>query len=236
MTISVKTMNARSDPARPILCLDFDGVIHRYNSGWQGATTIADDVTTGFFEWLDEAAKHFRVVIYSSRSSDPNAVMAMQIWLYEQRKKWRARGGKSPHEFGEPVTVEFASEKPAAFLTIDDRALTFDGDWSHYQPQDLLAFLPWNKRPAATEHKCVELLHWHLNSQHFGNTNIKYLEVTGQCRACGKKAQFRGPAGLSAAHPTVAIDGSEAVFPFLIEGEVYDGKAVDYSVSSPEAN
>ena len=30
--------------AKPILCLDFDGVIHRYDSGWKGADVIPDRI------------------------------------------------------------------------------------------------------------------------------------------------------------------------------------------------
>lgn len=86
------------------------------------------------------------------------------------------------------------------------------------------------------DHVCAEHVHWHLNLQHFGNTNIKYLEVTGACRVCGKKVMFRGSAGLNPSHPTVALDGSEACFPFLFDGETYDGKAMGYAVTSPEAN
>lgn len=86
------------------------------------------------------------------------------------------------------------------------------------------------------DHSCAEHLGLHLNVQSFGDTNIKYLEVQGVCNKCGRKAVFRGPAGLNPASPTVALDGSEAVFPFLFDGEQYDGKAVGYSVSSPEAN
>lgn len=127
---------------KPILCLDFDGVIHSYTSGWQGDTTISDPVVRGFFEWAEQAAKQFKLVIYSSRSKNPDAITAMQLYLYEQRKQWRANGGKT--ETDESLSFEFASEKPAAFLTIDDRAVTFDGTWPDIDA--LRSFKPWNKR------------------------------------------------------------------------------------------
>jgi len=132
---------------KPILCVDFDGVIHRYTSGWKGPLVISDDVVPGFFEWLDEASQHFRVVVYSSRSKEPGASDAMAFWLAEQRNKWRANGGQSPNDSsGAASEIEFAHEKPAAFLTIDDRAICFDGDWSKLDPKQLRNFKPWNKK------------------------------------------------------------------------------------------
>lgn len=129
---------------KPILCVDFDGVIHSYASGWQGPLVIADDATPGFFEWLDDVAQHFKVVVYSSRSKEPGACDAMALWMAAQRKKWREAGGKSPLDpTGMPVEVEFSHEKPAAFLTLDDRAICFDGKWP--DPKQMLAFKPWNK-------------------------------------------------------------------------------------------
>jgi len=41
---------------KPILVLDFDGVLHSYTSGWQGATVIADPPTRGMVEFLRAAA------------------------------------------------------------------------------------------------------------------------------------------------------------------------------------
>ena len=131
----------------PTLCIDFDGVIHRYSKGWQDGI-IYDDVTFGFFEWLDEVAQHFKIVVYSSRSKDPEMVEKMQWWWVEQRQKWRENGGKSPITDGSPVEVEFASEKPPAFLTIDDRCIRFDGDWSDpaLTADAMLNFKPWTQR------------------------------------------------------------------------------------------
>lgn len=87
-----------------------------------------------------------------------------------------------------------------------------------------------------TDHACAENIDFHINVQQFGDTNLKYLEVAGACRLCGRTLAFRGPAGISPAHPTVAIDGGEAVLPCLFDGETYDGKAAGYSVTSPGAN
>ena len=86
-----------------------------------------------------------------------------------------------------------------------------------------------------TDHTCEDL-HFHLNVQSFGDTNIKYLEVTGHCKVCDRKMRFRGPAGVNPNSPTVAIDGSQAIFPFLMTGEDYDGKAIGYSVKVGGAN
>lgn len=116
---------------RKILCLDFDGVIHRYSKGWQGGE-IYDPPVDGFKEWAAEAMKHFRLVVYSSRSKDPSNTADMRAWMYVH--------GIDAHQF------EFASEKPPAFLTIDDRALTFTGDWGDYPMKWLLAFKPWNMK------------------------------------------------------------------------------------------
>lgn len=125
---------------KPILCLDFDGVIHSYVSGWQGDTVIIDPIVPGFFEWAERAAKLFRLVIYSSRSKNPNAIVAMQKYLTAQHAAWCDGRG----ELALMPPLEFTAEKPAAFLTIDDRALTFDGTWP--DPEMLRNFKPWNKR------------------------------------------------------------------------------------------
>lgn len=129
---------------KPILCVDFDGVIHSYSSKWVDEVTIPDPPVPGALAWLWKATEWFNVQIYSSRSKTEAGINAMRLWM--------ARNCAATFDMDHPMNnspfpIGFAAEKPAAFLTIDDRALTFDGDWSEIDPADLLNFKPWNKRP-----------------------------------------------------------------------------------------
>lgn len=148
---------------KPILCVDFDGVIHAYTSPWTNAETISDGPVPGALRWLWKATEWFDVQIYSSRSKSEAARISMPNWMVTH----------SLLEFGiaHPMCVKlqeafynypisFAAEKPAAFLTIDDRAICFEGDWSSLDPRLLLQFKPWNKRrpTAMTEQQAEDIL------------------------------------------------------------------------------
>lgn len=125
---------------KPTLCLDFDGVIHSYEDGWQEGV-IYGTITPGFFDWAEEAAKTFKLVVYSSRSKDPLLFKAMKRWLINQYNDWAVK-----QDEGDIFTFEYAFEKPPAFLTIDDRAICFNGDWSKLKPSELIQFKPWNSK------------------------------------------------------------------------------------------
>lgn len=134
---------AKAADRRPILCLDFDGVIHSYSSGWKGADQILDPPVEGALTFIKRATAHFRIAIYSSRSHQEGGIGAMQRWLrnwYWRDLHW------SNNETRSFVLDEimWPSYKPSAFLSIGDRALTFDGTWPAVAP--LLEFRPWNKR------------------------------------------------------------------------------------------
>jgi len=119
---------------KPILCLDFDGVCHSYTSGWQGATVVPDPPVPGLIQFLTEAARHFDVQIYSSRSHYPGGIDAMRQWIADN-------GGWG-------LSVKFPESKPSATVTLDDRAITFTGTWPSIA--ELLAFKPWYKRGLVT--------------------------------------------------------------------------------------
>jgi hypothetical protein len=117
------------------LCVDFDGVIHSYSSGWKGATEITDPPIEGAFTWLEELTRHFKVCIYSSRSSQLEGIKAMQAWFKKHA--------------GEVLWVdmlEFPTQKPAAYLTIDDRAICFKGPGTYPSVNEILEFKPWFKK------------------------------------------------------------------------------------------
>lgn len=126
---------------KPVLCLDFDGVIHSYSSGWKGARIIPDDEVPGSIEFIHSAINAgWDVVVHSSRARYFGGIRAMRSWLKEHAGNiWYEDGvGGIGLE-----SVRFVRWKPPALVTIDDRALTFTGEWPALD--SLRAFKPWNK-------------------------------------------------------------------------------------------
>ncbi len=127
---------------RPILCLDFDGVLHAYTSGWQGIDVVADGPTAGAAQFLRDAIEAFDVCIVSSRSADPIGRRAMKCavrrWLEDEYGSRGARYARS---------IRFPEHKPPAMVTLDDRAITFTGRFPSMT--DLLNFNPWTHTPTA---------------------------------------------------------------------------------------
>jgi hypothetical protein len=68
---------------KPVLCMDFDGVVHKYISGWQGIDKIIDPPVDGALVFLNAALEFFDVNIFSSRSSAKAGRDAMMIWFIE---------------------------------------------------------------------------------------------------------------------------------------------------------
>lgn len=132
---------------RYTLCVDFDGVLHSYTSPWTGANAVVDPPVPGAFDWLLANMGQFDLQIYSSRSKSYDGILAMKNWFVEWAPK-----ELSPNDcarlLGAIATskISFAKEKPSAFLTIDDRAICFNGDWSKLSAEAMLAFKPWNKK------------------------------------------------------------------------------------------
>lgn len=132
---------------KPILCLDFDGVIHAYTSGWQGAAVIPDPPVDGALNFIINAQSVFTVAIYSTRSHQPGGREAMRAWLKMHYAAALDGGWKEAERVLKDV--EFPETKPPAFVGIDDRQITFTGQWPALDV--LQNFTPWNKKPKPAE-------------------------------------------------------------------------------------
>ncbi len=137
---------------KPILCLDFDGVCHSYNSGWAGADVIPDPPVDGLFDFLIKADIFFTIVVFSSRSHQDGGKDAMKEWFCDRAGDWAAEIEGQPENSAELVLrrigdvidrLQFPENKPPAMVSIDDRCILFTGKFP--DPMDLLSFKPWNK-------------------------------------------------------------------------------------------
>ena len=108
---------------------DFDGVIHSYVSGWQGAEIANDPVVRGIQSAINTLRMDgYEVVVVSTRCATPEGVKAVKQYLSDNHI----------------VVDDVMKEKPPAICYIDDRAICFDG-----HPETLVdkikTFKPWNK-------------------------------------------------------------------------------------------
>lgn len=110
---------------RPILLLDFDGVLHSYVSGYTCDEDIPDPPVEGAVEFVRKAMEQFEVCVHSGRCKGRAGIKAIEEWLEEN---------------GFPQ-IPVLDHKPAAFISLDDRAITFTGTWPDVD--ELRAFKPW---------------------------------------------------------------------------------------------
>lgn len=94
------------------ICIDFDGVIHRYGKGWGDGTAYDEPMEGALYAMKKLADQGYELVIFSTRP----AAQIME-WLH---KWWPEGNGEFPL-----VT----NEKLPAIAYIDDRAIRFT-NWS----------------------------------------------------------------------------------------------------------
>jgi hypothetical protein len=128
MAIFAFLLGKNSIMPKPILSLDFDGVLHQY-TGWKGHATILDDPIPGAADFCWKAQELFTLVVFSSRAAHDSGPEAIITWL-------------DKHGF---PSMEVTCQKPPAFLSIDDRSTQFTGNWDDYDPVVLRTFKPWWK-------------------------------------------------------------------------------------------
>lgn len=125
---------------RPRIVIDFDGVLHSYASGWQGADVIPDQPTEGaqaFVTAMLDAG--WEVWVCSTRAETPPGAEAIVDWLAHY-------GFELADENGTDRGISNVCHgKPPALVYLDDRAMRFDGAWPSL-PQVEDAGIPWTKR------------------------------------------------------------------------------------------
>jgi hypothetical protein len=151
---------------KPLLTLDFDGVLHSYTSGWKGARIIPDPPVPGALEFIVTALDRFRVAIHSSRSHQWGGRRAMKQWLRRELVILKDDHGNVPQWWGNRIMrsafadpwedevrhaaylvvkqIKWPLFKPPSMVSIDDRCITFTGEWPGFD--ELNRFKPWNKR------------------------------------------------------------------------------------------
>lgn len=112
---------------KPTIILDFDGVIHSYLSGWQGTSDIPDPPVQDVDKYIQKLREDFEVVVFSSRCSSEEGVEAIRNYLEE-------------HNIEVDQVVE---NKVPALLSVDDRAINFDGEWNDELLEKIRNFESW---------------------------------------------------------------------------------------------
>jgi hypothetical protein len=125
------------------IAIDVDGVLNSYTSGWTGADDMPDAPNPGAMRFLKDLVEdgRFEVVIVSSRLNHPDGIDAVKVWLWNNI--YLDLGERDPETLLKKI--KFSVERPPATVTIDDRAITFLGEWPSLDR--LAAFQPWNKKP-----------------------------------------------------------------------------------------
>jgi hypothetical protein len=126
---------------RHTIAVDFDGVIHRYDSPWVAPHIIPDDPVEGAIEWLFRTIQKLDVVIFSTRCKTWRGRMAMRKWLKKHAGgAWNECMGTIGLE-----DIRFSYTKIPALVYLDDRAMRFEGKFPTVE--EVHRARPWNKKP-----------------------------------------------------------------------------------------
>ncbi len=120
-----------------VIAVDFDGVIHRYSKGWNGGE-IYDETVQGTKESLTKLKElGHKIYIFSTRS---NKIFHKKGGIDQQKqmKEWLEKNQI-------PYDKIWGFGKPMADIFIDDRALSFKGDWNQTL-KEVNDFKVWYKK------------------------------------------------------------------------------------------
>ena len=115
-------MNNKYPPGKELdnlnLAIDFDGVIHTFDKGYFDGTCYGDPIP-GSLEAIKSLSSKFRIIIFTAKAK-PDRPLVTGKTGSELVWEWLEKYGVA--EYVHAVT----SEKPRAFLYIDDNGYRFE--------------------------------------------------------------------------------------------------------------
>lgn len=103
------------------LAIDFDGVIHDYNRGWQGGEIYGNPIE-GALKTMDRLTNDgYKLIIFTTRISPEMASGKELKQRIQDIKDWLIENGF----FIDVHYHKITGSKPAAIAYIDDRAIRF---------------------------------------------------------------------------------------------------------------
>jgi hypothetical protein len=142
-------MNGEPASKKFTICIDFDGVIYSYTSGWNNGD-LDDLPVEGAFDFIKEIMRDYDVNIFTSRllGKTPDDFelrhMMDHYWYFDynsSRRKieaWMVKHGLEQHIVNK---IGFVFWKLPCHLYIDDRAWLFKGKFPSLQ--EIKSFKPW---------------------------------------------------------------------------------------------
>ncbi len=119
-----------TDVFRKTVAVDFDGVIHSYEKGWQDGSIYGTPIP-GAFEALRKLMEDYYVFIFTTRNCQQIAE-----WLESYGFTTSTDDSRFAHDliwdgsfWGTEGVLLITNQKLGAIAYIDDRAIRFRGDW-----------------------------------------------------------------------------------------------------------
>jgi len=143
------------------ICIDFDGVISDYKSGWQGLGVYGKPIPG-----VDRATKWLKdhgwfIIINTCRDEDEQIAE-----FCKQNNIWFDSINENPNQ------PKDGSSKPMADVYLDDKAIGFTGDWGMTLDK-IECFKPWWEEPA--EEQVIKVFSQKINDS-----------CGDSCDVCGK--------------------------------------------------
>jgi len=147
------------------ICLDFDGVLHSYDSPYTSVDVIPDPPVPGAQEFCEELIRRgFEVHVLSSRAASEDGRHAIRLWLAE-------------HCF--PRLESITHEKLPATIYVDDRGYRFENDFDailRHVATPGKSREPWNKRGEESREERLNADLDALIARHYGAVESPRME------------------------------------------------------------